>query len=326
MKRIGILFLSIILYMPIVARGDVVTEDSVFAGLHELEAFVSQELEIIEEKMKELNPRLVESAANDSDMVKIIKYNNWMAEYIFDEYRDFFVWDLRQQSEKTGRKIRSSFDPDPSIDYSARYWLDNGIMETEQCNGGQYRMKGDTCFEWHELFQDEREHTCLYPDGFEEYTVNINEMDSLSDSNNSYWSKARCEGCDVVKKIAVFQDNAHDNVRRKYDVKLTGSSEIGGKGDQMTRLHLWVSETIIDYSKYQDWRNRTQQDIIDGKYTDGMICEPSPKSECIDRGYEDGSCVHVHNGPDWKKWKSNRGMPMGTVHGEEFDYSLTTIK
>jgi len=279
MKRIGLMFLSVLLCAPCVAHADVDIEQNVFAGVHDLAEFVNQELQIVEEKMKEFNPRLVESVANDSDVVKIIKYNNWMAEHIFEEYRDFFLWDLRQQSEKTGREIKYEFNPDPRSSFQQRYWLDRGIMETDQCNGhSSYTPKGVDCIEWNKVNQSEREHTCLYPDGFEEYEIWINETSyTLSDENNDYLMNSGCKGCDVVKHFLVAQDNAKENIRTKYSVSLSGNSSVDENA--MTRFSLYVFETEIDYDRYHDWRNREQQDIIDGKYIDGMVCTDLPKRE-----------------------------------------------
>ena len=321
MKR----FLIVLLCMPTIARGEGDIEQNIFAGVYDLAEFVNQELQIMEEKMKEFNPRLVESVANDSDIVKIIKYNNWMAEHIFEEYRDFFLWDLRQQSEKTGRKILSRYEP--GVSYPGKYWLDEGIMETDQCNGGRYFPKEDSCIELYKSAQDEREHTCLYPDGFEEYSIYIDDNESMADSENNYLVKKPAGSSGVLKELKVLQDNAKENIRVKYEVELSGNSSIGENGAN-TSLLLQIFRTNMFYTDYHDWRNRVQQDIIDGKYTDGTVCEELPKETCdqyhlfhIPEG-----CASMGSGPDWKKWKSNRNIPMGRVYGENFDYLLYVTK
>jgi len=106
MKRIGLMFLSILLCAPCVAWSDTnellerkaqLERDlstSMFHGIKDLDEFFSKELAIIEERVKEENPKLVESVKNYSDDIKVIKYNNWYAEQVFNEYRDFFLGGL----------------------------------------------------------------------------------------------------------------------------------------------------------------------------------------------------------------------------------------
>lgn len=320
MKGFKLLFLSVLLCLPTFAWGNGEIEQNFFSGVSDLKTFVAHELPIMEEKMRELNPSLVEAVANDSDMVKIIKYNNWMAEHIFEEYRDYFLWNLRQKSEQTGREIKSRYCP--TCSYPTEYWLDKGIMETDQCNGhSDYIPKGGGCIEWNKISQSEREHTCLYPDGFEEYRIWIDETQTLSDKNNGYLMNSGCRGCDVVKKLSVAQDNARDNIRVEYSVSLNGNSSVDNDTNTMTKFSLYVFETEIDYDRYHDWRNREQQDIIDGKMVEGMVCTDLPKKECINRGSKNGKCASKHSGPDWDKWKSNHNIPMGHVTGDHFDFS-----
>ena len=171
----------LLMIMPCFCYGDEyddVMQDSLFANLQEFKRIMSHSLPVIEQRVRQTNPTLVESAKNDTKEQKIVKYNNYLAQKTFDEYKKFFLWDIKQVGKDKGREvIEPSYNRKGEQEY---YWLDAGIMDTEQCNGGTYVAKNNSKKEVEKQLRDEREHTCLYPDGFEEYHVTFQDYGNIS--------------------------------------------------------------------------------------------------------------------------------------------------
>jgi len=302
MKRIGILFLSFILCMPVVARGEVVSlidgkEDAdrisnmpIFQGVNDISDFFEQELEIIEERVRLDNPDLVEAVKTDNDNVKIIKYNNWYAQKIFYKYRDLFMARLNEQSQKSGRKIKSSFYPDLALDYQYEYWLDEGELDTDKCSGNAtYKAKNTSREEVEKELDSWREHVCLYPDGFEEHRIQLRDEDM---NEYSYLDRA--------KMLSVYDDFAADGIRLEFDINLFYSQSQRNCNDPSVDciqiLHFDVAYDIYSYQEYHDYRNQNAQDIKDGMFS--FI----PK--------ERRKCDTLYNCPlvgieDVTKWKSS---------------------
>jgi len=300
MKRIGLMFLSILLCAPCVAWSDTnellerkaqLERDlstSMFHGIKDLDEFFSKELAIIEERVKEENPKLVESVKNYSDDIKVIKYNNWYAEQVFNEYRDFFLWRLRERSQESGREIKSYFNPSLSVDFQSEYWLDRGELDTEKCNWGTYRAKDNTREEVEKELADMREHVCLFPDGFEEHAVYLREEDFSDDST---WDSF------VEKKIWAIDDSIKDGWHVKFDVLLTGEWDLGDDTNLSRIVRLVIGYDLYDYKEYHNYRNQEHQDIKDGMFS--YMLRDKKKCETL------GDCRYIVGIEDPSKWKSS---------------------
>lgn len=224
-------------------------------------AFFSSELQIIEEKMKDLNPTLVEQVANDDDRLKIVKYNNWWAKHIFDEYKDYALWALQQKSDATGRAVKLSTKVLNNGAHEYIYWLDRGIMDSDECNGGfndpEYQPQEDSCAEIERSLEFERNHLCLYPDGFEEETVEITE-----------------DG-DHYSSISVKEESARNNISRDVYVSLDAKSSVQTNGAAVF-ISLGGVYNLRPWQKAQEFRNWVVQDIKDGM----LECKPAEINGC----------------------------------------------
>lgn len=282
--------------MPIVAGA----EDTIAIGgwSSSLEEFFTSELPIIEEKMKELNPQLVAECANDSDAMKIVKYNNYLAKHIFDDYLDYAIWVLRQKSEATGRAIKT----ERSV-YNGKniytYWLDRGIIDTDECSGGSnsehYIPKADTCEEIEKSLEWERSHLCLYPDGFEENKIEVGE-----DEHGYTW-------------MWVNEESVKDNLSRDVYFRLQRTT-----GEQVEKEYVAVSLAgtyhLRPWEKSQEFRNGVVQDIKDGM----LECKPAPISSDCKFGTQNVFCNTIGIRGNISDWRSSRDY-FGT--GGNFSYS-----
>ena len=88
-------------------KHDGVEQDSSFKYLQEYREIIRQQLPIIEERMKQIDPDLVESYKDYTDVQKVVKYNNYLAEKTFNDYKDFFMWLMEQKSTESGREIKN---------------------------------------------------------------------------------------------------------------------------------------------------------------------------------------------------------------------------
>lgn len=274
-----------------------VAKDPAFAYLQEYKRIINQQLPIIEERMKNINPELVESVKNESDETKIIKYNNYLAEKTFDIYKESFLNDMEQQGKKTGREIKTA-------DYSngnLYKWLDAGKMDQEKCNGGTYIPKRNSRYEINKMLRDQRKHTCLYPNGFKEYSIEID--DSADNTKNSLSRE---------KSMVVCEDLPDEGIRIEYSVFLQQDSNIEDKKTYYSSeqsIIFSVDYTIYDYIEYHKWRNQDRQDIKDG------MLEYIPKAKQMCRS--ESTCVSVRV-KDVEKWKSSR-LPKMSIKGYTFD-------
>lgn len=64
-----------------------------------------RELEKLEADMRQMNPELVESMKNESDIVKAGEYKSWLARKTFEDFYAKYMNDLQKYSQKLGRDI-----------------------------------------------------------------------------------------------------------------------------------------------------------------------------------------------------------------------------
>jgi len=295
LKYFKLLFLSILLYIPLTVRAD--------NNPLELSDFFTSELQIIEEKIKELNPRLVSESANDDDALKIVKYNNYLAEYIFDEYLGYVVWALREKSNASGRAIKSEQRfINGAHEYT--YWLDRGIMDSEECNGGRngyYHAKEDTCAEIEKSIEWERSHLCLYPDKFEENRIEI-----LEDRNG-------------YSSFMIVEESFKDDIRRDLYFSLDRKTE-ETFGDENVVISLHGSYHMWPWTKSQEERNFVVQDIKDGM----LECLPVSIEGC-EPGQSGIFCHGIGIKGNIEDWRSSK-VYMGEIGNFSKHYSYSHIK
>ena len=266
--------------------------------VQDYKVFSQQQLSVIEGRMKQINPELVDSVKNDSDEIKFIKYNNWMAKKFFDDYLDFFVWKIEQKSKETGREVKTEINMLGAN--SKDYWLDRGILDTEKCYEAGYLPKNNSRREVNKFLREQRRHICLYPDGFEEFSIEyINNEEDAS--------------------LIVAIDDKIDGTHTTYSVFLNNDMTVNSsKNHEIAELAIIfsVEAFVQNYNEYHNWRNQEKQDIKDGK----VQYVPKKKQKCDSFG----GCI-IMEIKDIEKWKSSRS-PGGTVDGYTYDLFIQDDK
>lgn len=255
MKRL----FAILLCLPAVCLGseyddkyNKLKNDSTFSPLMAYEELVKHSLPVIEERVRNIDSELVESAKNDTDEQKIVKYNNRLAQKVFDDYKKRFLSDLEQKSKQTARKIKE--EKNPFSDNGTHTWLDRGMLDTEQCNGGTYTAKNDSEKEIEKARRDTMGHTCLYPDGFETYEMYFADDESMPG-------------------LYVEMDDKSKNVTEVYFVDLYRTVNADNPNDVGYHLMLDVSNLTYNYTENHIFRNAIQQDIKDGYMNEPIQCQ-----------------------------------------------------
>lgn len=291
MKRIFVFLILMITTTCFANKYDDVKQDSTFEMLQEYTNLMKQQLPIIEERMKKIDPEFVESLQSDTDIQKVVKYNNYLAEKTFNDYKDFFVWLMEQKSLETGREIKQQIYGNGKETF---YWLDEGIMDSEQCKGHVvYRNKNNGRYEVTKMLRDERKHTCLYPDNFEEYKM------VYQDFGSPY--------------LNVSIDDMSTNIRAEYVVSLTIKTSSNNPDNISNFVDIDVSKFIYDYQDFHTWRNQVQQDIKDGMYQ----YVPKKKQNC-----NSTFGCQIIEAKDLAKWKSSK-LPATKITGISSNQSLS---
>ena len=261
MKRIFAFLL--LLFAPTFVWADMVSnyDKNIFTKSQDVESILDAQLPIIEERMKHIFSDINEfkHILVKEDIYtqrKLIKYNNLLAEKIFNEYEEFFLWKMKQKSKETGREIKES------VGYDTIYWLDAGIMDSEQCNGGTYERNNNSKKEQAKYFEDLQKHTCLYPEGFEEFAIKLIEYDG-------------------EHELVVFIDDVLSNIRNVYTIALKVDDNIDNSAIEENTLFFTSFKQTYDYHDYHRYRNEEQSSIINGKIFD----EPLPKSKIEDYSF-----------------------------------------
>ena len=283
MKYFKLLFLSIFLFVPMVMNGEIYTHDvpnnPVFTYVSEYSEFIKQELPIIESYMMQVNHDFVASLASYTDTQKIVYYKNYLAEMFFEKYYNFFLWDLEEKSKEFGREIKQKVNGDKYADY----WLDRGIMDSDKCQSMIYKRKNNSKREQTKQLNYIKDHTCFYPDGFENYSIMYRDDDT-------------------IKTLDIVKDDSAKDMHTVYKVSLFRSpyADADNPDDIMASLNLYVSYTVYNYSEWYEWENQRAQDIKDGMY---QIIGPKKKSECNEKS--PFGCWFIGN-DDMEKWKSSK--------------------
>ena len=274
----------LLLCAPIICLGDKydeVVNDPLFKNLQDYESIVEHSFPVIEARMMQIDPALAESVKNDTKEQKIVKYNNRLAQKVFDDYKKRFLSDLEQKSKQTARKIKE--EKNPFSDAGTHMFLDRGILDTVQCNGGTYTAKNDSEKEIEKARRDTMEHTCLYPDGFEEYEVYFADDESMPG-------------------LYVEIDDKSKNVTEVYFVDLYRTVNADNPNDVGYHLMLDVSNMIYNYNEVHVFRNAIQQDIKDG-YMNEVI-------ECQGKECDDTSFVDTETMPLFREGAKSPDMPI----------------
>ena len=293
MNRAYAFLLLLSISLPCFAKNyEEVKQDPVFSGVQEYDNIMKQSLPIIEARISSLandplgtGAKLVQSSKDDTVFQKIVKYNNYLAEKTFNEYKDRFIADLYIHGQETNRAVRTKNYGDGSnlnLTKEIFIWLDAGIMDSDQCNGGTYKAKDYSREEVEKQLKDQRDHTCLYPDGFEDYTLVIE--NAGANHNNT-------------KILLLSIDSVANNTHKTYKISLNKESYLDDSKNQTSAFYLDISSQETTYYEHQTERNNWQQDIKDG------MREYKEDGYCLD-----GRCQFTEI-KDMSKWRSGNWGP-----------------
>lgn len=228
MKRL----FAILLCLPAVCFGseyNKLKNDSTFSPLMEYKELVKHSLPVIEERVRNIDSKLVDSAKNDTDEQKIVKYNNRLAQKVFDDYKNYFFEDIKIKAKERGlgepKEAR-----DVNQDNELLTWLDRGELDTEKCNSGR-------------IVKNESD-ICLYPDGFEEYKIQfINDL--------------------TLPSLHVERDDKSKNITEIYDIDMLKQSD--DKSNYTIMID--VRKHVCNYQEYFQYRNQIKREEQDGTMT-----------------------------------------------------------
>ena len=103
MKR---LIVFLLLFIPFASFADDITSMSA----NDVIAIFDEELPLIENRMRKINPTLVDKMVNSDKMDKLYEYKNFLVHYVFDEKVAQYVDMLYKHCEQTGCKILHTSD------------------------------------------------------------------------------------------------------------------------------------------------------------------------------------------------------------------------
>ena len=278
MKRIFAILMVLFTTTSFASVTDEVKQYTVFKPAIDFSEITKQQLSIVEERMKQINPDLVKAVKDDTDEMKIVKYNNYLAEKVFNDYKDFFFKDLEEKSQETGRELMADKYNNNTYTY---HWLNRGILDTDECIP-QYWAKNRSRIEVNKQLKDEREHTCFYPDGFEDYSIS--------------WS-----GSNTIETLIVDRDFYNDKEHVSVSVSMVKPDNENNSDNIMADWVFSIGYNVYDYEDFYAKENQRKQDIKDGMY------QYIPKKR---QGCEKGNPFCTPFGvEDMKKWKS-ASMPL----------------
>ena len=239
------------------------------------------------------------------DGSKLAMTRSYLAQKAFDYYKDTFMSELEQHSKETGRKISTkSFGPNQdNYNFTEKFWwLDRGKLDTAECH------KDGNINDFP---------ICKYPDGFEEYLIDVEEYNQ----KDEYGVKALF-GNNFYTKILTYDKDIRDKNAHQYCyIGLQYESVNHSDATDSVffdQVSLDLACDVTKYDEYYAWQNQEVEDTINGKW-DVIGTEELP----------DGRVRQIFRDEEnWQKWKSNH-IPTAVVFGVDNDYSqsiTTTYK
>lgn len=212
-----------------------VVQKPIYSLVNDFDRLSVQLLPVIEKRIKQISPDVVISAKDDSNEVKLVKYNNYLAQKVLSDYAKIFENYLTEKGKETGRKLHLRTSGKKNY-----FWLDRGDLDTDKCKV-TYTPKDYSDAEIEKYRRDEKEHTCFYPHDFEGYSVEVNYNDTLS-------------------SLKVNIDDRANNTHEVYNISLSKSDKLNG----LSHISVRLFTHIYDYNEYYKYLNQIRQDLKDG--------------------------------------------------------------
>ena len=234
-----------------------------------------------------------------TDEQKLTIARSYLAQKAFDYYRDAFMAELEQRSAETGRKIVTKQFTNKDSRYPIQetfLWLDRGEIDDPKCHLNNDVNDFETCF---------------YPDGFEDYVIDIEEYKT----EDKYGINSLFGNNHFEKSIDFEKDIPDKNARVHCSVMLGYESLVdNGYVNKDNFSNIMNDETGIDvacttykYDEYYAWLHQEIEDTRNGKH-DVIATKKLPDGtiEIVERQSQNMSA-----------WKSNT-IPGAHVYFRDF--------
>jgi hypothetical protein len=233
-SRVRYFFMLFLLWLPISANADSKNVDNV------------TEISVIEKKIAETNPDLVESVTQESDSVKLAIYRSYLAKLNYLFYKNKYILDFIDLSKYKKRTIKTYVnenvvDVNPSVSDLSNgiYWLDRGQLDSEECrkkiNGVVYKY-------------------CSAQDGFEEFHLLVDD-----------------------KQIRFIHDDAEANARYITTMSLS-------EGDNQTIFSHFTNKynykEVLEHDNYHNYMDakygvlsNEEKELLQKQYINGLVAD-----------------------------------------------------
>lgn len=243
MRRLCILFVCGL--APYVAHGtqkyDTTEQNALVSSLQsDADLIHSRDIQKIRDFIKNEDTDFINNMSNLPEKDQIPLMRTWMAKKAFKFYYDKYMAEIKTQSKKNGRAIKTEtygYKNKKSYNMTAKYyWLDRGVLDTQQCKENHVKRVA-----------------CDYPDGFEEYQIM---HDSIVASNNPN---------NITETLIIQKDDIAANSSKFLVIMLTTDAINSTEGTAYNFM-IHASGQTSTYTDYHRWRNQEQADIRNGKY------------------------------------------------------------
>ena len=304
MKKILFSFLSLLFWpLFVMADGQYYLDDAkqIVGSSENIADTFRKDYEELEKQILALDPdyaQVLQSKAL-TDLQKLTLARSYLAQKAFDYYKDNFLRDIEQHSVETNRKVVSLERTEPGF-IDETWWLDRGVLDTDQCMQDGWQ-------------------TCMYPDNFEDFYINVQE----SIEKDEYGTQPLSNNNGYIKSVTYRKDIVDKNVHQSCGVALAYQSSIFyGKAYKIDKLMdhatLRVGCEIAKYDEYHAWRNQEVEDTISGKHeiigTEQIETPMGLQTFLVERQSKNMS-----------EWKSNK-LPATRYIGDLANYSSSISK
>ncbi len=154
-----------------------------------------------------------------------VSENNLFALY------DNLLDQMKQKSQQTGRELKQEFFTDSAGGITESYWLDRGVLDSDEC-----------------VWDFDKKVACDYPEDFEEFSLYM--YDSNPDMKNAQ----------TIQSLKASIDNIDENKTSIINISINNYKSSG-----ILSTDILIEGDEYKYNEYYDWQNQTAQDIRNGK-------------------------------------------------------------
>lgn len=235
------LILILLVFTPCLAYGandvskyNTIEQDALIKKLNsDAELIKNFEIQKIRDFIYNEDPDFINDISKLAESEQSSMMREWLAKKSFGYFYMKYMNDLKTQSNKTGRAIKTEiYSVYDGIGEERHYWLDRGVDEKECYDDSNMRR------------------ACDYPDGFEEYYI----THTIVRIGNNYNEMLMITKDDVSADTSVF-----------LDITLHASF-VDGPWGKTSNVSINATGNTEKYTDRQRFRNQEAADIRAGKY------------------------------------------------------------